>query len=105
LRNENLPGRPIHQNYASRPGRRAAAIFFVRARTPPPARLRRPARSRFTNLRLWETLAGSVPLFSGCSLQCKMQLGRVGASAARQRLARHLALDRLREAHLRIRVQ
>src|SRR5262249_32486906 len=39
------------------------------------------AAARRTNLRLWETIAGSVPLFPACSLQGTPQLQRVEPSA------------------------
>src|SRR5262249_29382719 len=39
------------------------------------------ARARRTNLRLWETIAGSVSLFPACSLQGTPQLQRVEPSA------------------------
>src|SRR5215831_12422256 len=39
------------------------------------------ARARSTNLRLQETIAGSVSLFPACSLQGTPQLKRVGPSA------------------------
>jgi hypothetical protein len=39
------------------------------------------ARGGRTNLRLWETLAGSVPLFAACYLQWMAQLQRVEPSA------------------------
>jgi hypothetical protein len=68
LRNENLSGSAFIKTMPAGPGG-APLWFFARAQTPPPVRLGRPARSRFTTLRVWETLTGFVPLFSGCSLQ------------------------------------
>src|SRR5215475_1336137 len=48
------------------------------------------ARARRTNLRLWETIAGSVSLFPACSLQGTPQLQRVEPSARGPPIARLL---------------
>src|SRR5215813_6877606 len=70
-RNENLPEKCIHQNYASRPGRHAARDFCCAGAVPFPEDTKRcvkaaaPRGQTRCNRWLQETVVGWVPIVVG----------------------------------------